>query len=281
MSPLRTLLEPPRDLDKSLVGLRVLLGNKIREQRLRRRWAQRELATAAGLGKSVVQLAETGGTVSVETYARLALALGLRLEVELRDPRRRSSSVGGGQDIVHSAMGELEVGRLSGFGFGTGVDEPYQHYQFAGRADVIAWDIDARAVLHIENRTQFPNIQEVAGSWNAKRQYLPAQLAQRLGLRGWASVTNVMAVLWSAEALHTVRLRKATFRSLCPDGTQPFEAWWSGAPALHGVTSAFVLMDPLASARQRMFVGLDDVPVVRPRHRGYAEAASRVGEPQP
>ena len=162
MSPLRTLAEPPRDLDKTLVGVRVLLGSRVREQRVKRRWSQRELATAAGLGKSVVKLAETGESVSVETYVRLALALGLRLEVELRDARRKSSIVAVGQDIVHSAMGEFEVDRLSRFGFRTGVDEPYQHYQFAGRADVIGWDVDARALLHIENRTRFPNIQEVA-----------------------------------------------------------------------------------------------------------------------
>ncbi|HEY5520652.1 MAG TPA: helix-turn-helix transcriptional regulator [Candidatus Limnocylindrales bacterium] len=278
MSPLRTLAEPPRDLDKTLVGVRILLGSRIREQRVKRRWPQRELATAAGLGKSVVQLAETGGPVSVETYVRLVLALGLRLEVELRDARRRSSVAVEGQDIVHSAMGEFEVDRLSRFGFRTGVDEPYQHYQFAGRADVIAWDADARVLLHIENRTRFPNIQEVAGSWNAKRQYLPAQLAERLALRGWASVTNVMVTLWSAEALHSVRLRKATFRSLCPNGTEAFEAWWNGSPPTRGVASTFVLLDPMASTRQRTFVGLDEAAIARPRYRGYAEVASRLNE---
>ena len=175
-------------------------------------------------------------------------------------------------------MGEFEVDRLSRFGFRTRIDEPNQHYQFAGRADVIAWDFEKRVLLHIENRTRFPNIQEVAGSWNAKREYLPAQLAQRLGLRGWASVTNVMVAVWSAETLHSVRLRNATFHALCPSGTDAFKAWWSGNPPARGVASSFVFIDPLAAARQRTFVGLDEAAVVRPRYRGYAEAAAKLGQ---
>lgn len=132
-------------------------------------------------------------------------------------------------------------------------------------------------MLHIENRTRFPDLQDAAGSWNAKRSYLPDALGGRLGLRrGWASVTNVMAVLWSSEVMHIVKLRTATFRSLCPDGPEGFLTWWQGEPQLEGTTSALVALDPWAVGRARVFVGLDDALRADPRYRGYADAVARL-----
>lgn len=173
-------------------------------------------------------------------------------------------------------MGEFEAGHLVPYGFMVGIDEPYQHYQFAGRGDVVAWDLAARALLHIENRTRFPDLQETAGTFNAKRAYLGAALAQRLGIRGWSSETHVIAALWSAEVLHALRLRPASFRSMCPDSADAFAAWWAGKPPIRGATSSLVVLDPLATGRQELFVGLDHaLASARPRFRGYADAASR------
>jgi hypothetical protein len=44
-----------------------------------------------------------------------------------------------------------------------------QFYQFAGRADVVAWNVEERALLHIEIRTRFPDLQEMAGSTSVSR----------------------------------------------------------------------------------------------------------------
>ena len=160
----------------------------------------------------------------------LGAALGMRPTLEFADPRprRRGASIDASEDFVHSAMGELEARMLARPGVRVSIDEPYQHYQFAGRADVLAWDDEN--LLHIENRTRFPNLQEAAGAYNAKRQYLASSIAQRLDLgpRGWRSVTHVMACLWSSEVMHAVRLRRATFEALCPDPVESFEAWLVG-----------------------------------------------------
>ena len=106
--------------------------------------------------------------------------------------------------------------------------------------------------------------------------YLPAVVAARIGISSWASVTNVMAAVWTSEVLHAVRLRTATFRALCPDGPDSFAAWWSHGHLEPGVSSAFVLLDPLAAGREREFVGLDDALRVRPRHRDYADVAAKL-----
>jgi hypothetical protein len=140
---------------------------------------------------------------------------------------------------------------------------------------VLAWE--DRDLLHIENRTRLPNVQDAAGSYNAKRQYLAGALADRLGVgpAGWRSVTHVMACLWSSEVLHVLRLRPATFASVCPSAPEAFEAWLAGTPRKPGATSSLVLLDPLVpfGARRRTIASLDEVPRADPRYRGYADAA--------
>ena len=132
----------------------------------------------------------------------------------------------------------------------------------------------ARALLHVENRTRFPDVQGFAGSFNQKRVYLAAQLAERLGIRRFASVAHVVVALWSAEVLHTVRLRSETFRSVAPDPPAAWDQWWAGTPPTEGSATTFVLLDPLAGRRasRRRFIGLDEARTAEPRYRGYADA---------
>jgi hypothetical protein len=251
----------------------VALGIAIRDARLSRRWSVRALAERADVSPAVAYRVEAGRSASTEAATRLANALGLRLEFQLTDPRRRADSrTALSADPVHSAMGEFEVGHLRAMGFPIGVDEPYQHYQFAGRADVVAWDLTQAALLHIENRTRFPDFQEMAGAYNAKRAYLAEAIGERVGVRRWSSQTHVVVALWSAEVLHALRMRTESFRSLCPDGPEAFAGWWSGVAPTVGTTSAMILLDPLAAGRERQFIGFPAGGTTRPRYRGYADA---------
>ncbi|MEO5703870.1 MAG: hypothetical protein ABIZ52_02265, partial [Candidatus Limnocylindrales bacterium] len=182
-----------------------------------------------------------------------------------------------GQDFVHAAMGELEARRMRKFGFGVAIDEPYQHYQFAGRADVVAWNLGARALLHIENRTQFPNVQEALGSFASKRAYLGSVLADRLGIgiEGWASETHVIAALWSGEVVRVLRMRETTFRVACPDGLEALDGWWAGSA--HGLprrSTILALMDPVSAVREPFRFGSLERVGGRWRYSNYAAAAS-------
>jgi transcriptional regulator with XRE-family HTH domain len=244
---------------QALARVSVAAGDLVRGERQRRSLTMRELAQHAGVSAAVIAHIEAGHPASLETYARLSTALGLRLELALVDPRRRSGP-SREADLVHAAMGEAEARRLRAHGFDVGLDVPYQHYQFAGRADVLAWDLERRALLHVENRTRFPNLQEAFGSYNAKRAYLAADVAERIGLGGgWRSETHVIVALWSAEVLHSLRLRTASFEAVCPDPADAFAAWWSGEPPAQGQTSCLVVLDPHPggpAARRRRFIGL-------------------------
>ena len=250
------------------------LGRQLRDARVGKRLTVAELALRAQVSTDLIYLLEAGRTASTEAVLRATAALSMRLEFTLSDPRRREERPSLSVDPVHSAMGELEAAHFGRLGVKVGVDEPYQHYQFAGRADLVAWDVDARALLHIENRTRFPDFQEMAGAFNAKREYLANSLASRAGVTAWRSQTHVIAALWSSEVLHALRLRTASFRALCPDPAQAFEAWWEGTPPTVGVRKLLIVLDPTAAGRQRTWISLDEALTARPRHRGYSDAAA-------
>ena len=192
MSPSPHRSSPSRPAVQALARASVAAGDLLRAERSRRRLTLRELAARAGISFAAIADIEWGHPASLETYARLATALGLRLERALVSPRRRAS-ISEGSDVVHAAMGEAEAQHLRLLGFDVGLDVPYQHYQFAGRADMLAWDRERHTLLHVENRTRFPNLQEAFGSYNAKRAYLARAVADRLGVRGgWRSQTHVI-----------------------------------------------------------------------------------------
>ena len=280
MSPRSFSTGRSASVDAAVSRLFILAGVAIGDARRARGWSVRELASRAGISPVLAYRIEAGRPASLEAIVRAAGALGLRADMQLVDPRRRAESRAPlSVDAVHSAMGELEAAWLRARAFNVGMDEPYQHFQFAGRADLVAWDQSSGALLHVENRTRFPDFQAMAGAYNAKRAYLAAALGERLGVPRWASQTHVIAALWSSEVLHVLRLRTESFRALCPDDPGPFAAWWGGDPPAGGRTSSLIVLDPLATGRQRTWVSLDAALAVRPRHRGYAEAAARlVGE---
>jgi transcriptional regulator with XRE-family HTH domain len=264
-------------IGRELARNSVTLGAAIHQERRRRHLSLRDLARAAGVGLGTAQAAEAGVVCTLETYVRLADALRLKACFALEDLRRREPATRP-VDPVHAAMGEAEAARLRTRGFNVGMDEPFQHYQFSGRADVVAWSAERRALLHIENKTQIPDLQACFGSFNAKRAYLGAELATRCGISRWSSETHVMAGLWSAEVLHALRMHKASFASVCPDPTGAFDAWWCYGSPPAGLHRILVLFDPAEGRRRdrRHWLGADELDGARPRYRDYSDAAERL-----
>ena len=252
-----------------------MIGMALRDERQRRRWTMEDVAARARVSKGTVSSVEAGRQASLDASARLVVALGLNLDVALADRRRRTAREP--SDLVHAAMGELEARWPTVMGYELALDRPYQHYQFAGRADVLAWTRRPARLLHIENRTRFPDLPSAAGSYDAKREYLAAVVARQIGIRHLDSETHVMAGLWSAEVIHSVRLRPATFRALFPDPDDRLTAWLAGAPPESGRSSSLVLLDPLARRRRPAIADLRKVLTgVRPRLRDYRHAAERL-----
>jgi hypothetical protein len=179
-------------------------------------------------------------------------------------------------------MGEAQAAHLQALGLQVGMDEPYQHFQFSGRGDVVAWSLERAAMLHLENRTRFPDIQEAFGAFNGKKLYLAAELAARVGIARWRSETHVMAALWSSEAIRTVRAHTASFTAVCPDTPDAFAAWWAGEPPLTGRRSILLFFDPAEGRRsdRRRWASFGDIEGLRPRYRDYADAVGAPATPR-
>ena len=91
------------------------LGGEVRDARVRRRQTQQHIADAAGISRSTVSNLERGlgGAQSLDTWQRVALAVGRPLVVKLlRDPLEDTADAG------HLAMQELllRLGRAAGLG---------------------------------------------------------------------------------------------------------------------------------------------------------------------
>lgn len=90
------------------------LGGRIREARLRRRLTQQQLGERGGLSRSAVSAMERGlgGGHTLDAWQRLAVALGIRLDIELgRDPIEEPIDAG------HLRIQELvlRLGRAAGY----------------------------------------------------------------------------------------------------------------------------------------------------------------------
>jgi transcriptional regulator with XRE-family HTH domain len=266
-------------IERELARIAMALGWQVREERRKRHLSLRSVAGLADVSLGTVHNVEAGRVCALETYLRLADALRLKAEFELADPRRRESLARRAVDPVHALMGEVEAAHLRSVGFDVGLDEPFQRFQFAGRADVVAWSVERRALLHIENKTHFPDLQDTFGAFNAKRSYLGAELAARAGVGRWRSETHVIAALWSAEVLHALRIHAASFASVCPDPAAAFDSWWSGASPATGRATSLVILDPGEPRRRdpRPWRPMAEAAQLRPRYRDYADAVELLG----
>ena len=94
------------------------------------------LAERSGVSPSMLHAIEHGAPASLPTYAAVAAALGLEPRLDLIDPRRRAVTARA-EDPVHAAMGERIATQIAAHGRPVAIDEPYQHFQFAGRADLL------------------------------------------------------------------------------------------------------------------------------------------------
>ncbi len=274
MSPRRAPGTRTTATDRATAQVTARLGGQLRAARTERELTQSVVGARARVSAATVHYLEAGKPLSLASYIAVARAVGLQPDFAFR-PVSPDRGARPAQDPVHAAMGERIAARMAALGIRVAIDHPYQRYRFAGRADVVAWRTDPPALLHVENRTRFPDIQAAAGAWNAKVLWLGDELARSLGIGRWESETHLLACLWSAEVLHVLRRHPATFRALAPDRTDAFAAWWSGQTPGIGRTVALALVDPLADGRRAPFIDLDRAlsAATRPRVAGYAAAA--------
>lgn len=153
------------------------LGGEIRVSRRRRRWTQRQLGDRVGLDQTSISALECGqgGSFSLDTWQRVALALERPLRVELGADARSEPA-----DAGHLAIQELvlRLGRAAGY---TGVFElPTRPADPARSVDVGLRDDRRRRLTLVEAWNTIGDVGAAARGFSRKLAET-GQLAPALG----------------------------------------------------------------------------------------------------
>jgi transcriptional regulator with XRE-family HTH domain len=162
------------------------LGVALRGIRVKRGWRQEDLARRAKVSREMIGRIERGdaGSVPLGTLRSVAGALDGRLDTVLR---WRGGDLGRLLNARHAAMHEamaLRLGELSGWVFEPEVS--FSIYGERGVIDILGWHAETRAILVIELKTEFVDINETMGTLDRKGR-LAAVIARE---RGWDPVTT-------------------------------------------------------------------------------------------
>jgi transcriptional regulator with XRE-family HTH domain len=183
-------------------------GAAIRALRLRRRWRQEDLATAARCSRSAVSRIERGhlDAVGLGTTRRIAGALDARAVFDLR---WRGGELARLLDQRHAAMQDLLAGRLRRLaGWQFVAEASYAVYGERGSVDLLAWHAGLQSVLVIELKSELLDLQDLLATLDRKRRLAPVIARQR----GWSPrVVSTWVIL---EESHGNRRRVATHRAV-------------------------------------------------------------------
>lgn len=199
------------------------LGGRFRALRIRLGWRQTDLATNAGVARWVVGMIERGriGELPFDLVRSVARALDVRMDILAQ---WRGGDLGRLVNAGHAAMHE-SMARLFA-ALPNWIAEPEVSFSIFGERgviDVLAWHPVHRALLIIELKTAFVDINDLMGTIDRKRR-LAAQIARD---RGWDPLTIsvwVVVVDTSTNRRHLAR-HATVLRSKFPDDGRTVRAW--------------------------------------------------------
>jgi len=198
-------------LGRSFVVLRQRLG-----------WRQSDLATRAKVSQSAVSRVERGRTdaISIAALSALATSLGARLDVRLTWQGENLDRL---LDAGHAAAVERLVGILQGAGWDVLAEVSFSIYGERGSIDVFARHRQSGALLVVEVKSVFPDLQAMLVALDRK-----TRLAGRIAAeRGWptAPVSTLLVVVDATTARRRVREHEATLGSVLPDRGREITRW--------------------------------------------------------
>ena len=180
------------------------LGASVRYLRIRRAWRQRDLAERAGVSQSAVSRIERGHLAGMRLDLIRAVAAAVDLRVDVVGRYR-----GGDLDRMlasgHSALHETvarHLGTRPGWRFASEVS--FAIYGDRGVMDLLAWHERHRALLVIELKTEFVDMNELIGTLDRKRR----RAAEVARARGWLANASSVSV-WVIVSDSSTNRRRA------------------------------------------------------------------------
>jgi transcriptional regulator with XRE-family HTH domain len=199
------------------------VGRVVREVRIRRRWRQRDLATAASVSQALISRIELGQLEDV-SLKRLR-AVGATLDIALSiDAWWRAGELDRLIDRSHAALLEYVVGQLHDQGWLTRVEVTFNHFGERGSADIVAWHPSTRTLLIVEVKTRIGDVQATASTFERKVRLLPEVLRRE---EGWdaAAVARILVIADTQANRSVVRDHQRTFDSIWPERTSATRRW--------------------------------------------------------
>ncbi len=151
---------------RQLSGLLVREGRKVRQARRRRRWSQEELGRRSGLAQTTVSKLERGdgGTLALESWQQVALALALPLDLILgRDALDEPTDAG------HLAIQELVLRTARHAGYSRRFELPTKPADPTHSTDVGLRHDTRRWLIQVECWNTFGNVNASVRSTDRKK----------------------------------------------------------------------------------------------------------------
>lgn len=200
----------------------VRFGRGIRALRLRKRWRQLDLAAASGVSQSVVAMIELGQgrRLIVETYEKIAEALGARFDLVLRWNGEALDRL---LDSDHASLVEAVARQLKDAGWEVRTEVSFAIWGERGSVDVLAWHAATRTVLVIEVKSVVPDVQATLFGLDRKGR-LAIEIAASVAWTA-AKVGRLLVVSGDRTSRRRVERHAATFEAALPDRLLAVRRW--------------------------------------------------------
>ena len=251
-----------------------IAARAVRDTRGARAWTQAQLATRAGVSRSLVSKVECGRRpVSMATIAAIADALNMRVELTLRPPFIAAPILA--RDVVHGRCVVYVERRLVRMGWEVAREALIDGAGGPGWVDVLAFNRRSAALLVIEVKTQ---IHDIGGIERTLAWYEQAANSAARA-RGWRhrSVAVALLCLDSREVADTLRGSRPVAEAAFPVGAHAFAAWLADPASTSPLPGrALALVDPRRRGAAWLIGARSGGRRRQPGYDGYADAAGRL-----
>lgn len=200
------------------------VGTAVRMLRQRLAWRQVDLATKTSVSISTISRIERGhiGTLSFDTFRRVAAALDLRVE---HLARWRAGDLDRLLNARHSRFYEIVARILPRRfpGWSLTPEVSFSVFGERGVIDIVCWHAASRALLVIELKTDIADVNELIGTFDRK-----VRLAWRIAdERGWDPLVVSGWVIVSPGRTNRARIAAhgAVLRAAFPTDGRGIAAW--------------------------------------------------------
>jgi transcriptional regulator with XRE-family HTH domain len=199
-------------------------GAAFRAVRIRRGWRQVDVATQAGVSRSVVSAVERGHLEQVSIGTLLIVARALEIQVSISTRWRGGDLdrlIAGRHGRLHESVARWFGSALPGWVLAPEVS--FSIYGERGVIDILAWHPGLRALLVIELKTDVVDVNDLMASMDRRRR-LARSIARD---RGWDPLTVSTWVIVAGGRTNRARLaaHRTVLRNAFPVDGRAMAGW--------------------------------------------------------